>query len=144
MMAASAAGCDSDENDPPDVAAVAYAVTVGVTNDVGLLGAIQFDIAYGGDSGGFAGAAGSARCFSEVAAALSSFNDKGSGVLSGALIDLDGIPTPGPIATCTFRSRDSVRPTDFSVTVVDASPPATDMPLPEFPVMAVTALERAP
>jgi hypothetical protein len=35
-------------------------VTVGVTNAVGLLGALQFNIVFTGESGGFAGAFGTA------------------------------------------------------------------------------------
>jgi hypothetical protein len=134
---------DANEDSDTDRAAVAYSVTVGVTNHPGVLGALQFDIIFRGDAGGFAGAAGSAKCFSEIPAALSTFNDKGKGTLSGALIDLEGIQTPGAIATCTFKSRSAVGPSDFSVTVVDASPPDTGKSLPEFPQMAVIDLRAA-
>ena len=129
---------ESNEDADTDRAARSYEIVVGVTNDAGKLGALQFDIIHSG-SGGFAGAAGSARCSTQVPAALATFNDKGRGTLSGALIDLDGIPTPGPVASCTFRSREAVTTADFSVRVVDSA--ATEGGPPErSPQMAIVSM----
>jgi hypothetical protein len=113
---------DANDDSDTDRSARSFAVTVGVNNAAGRLGALQFDISFRGSGrGGFAGAAGSARCQTEIPAALATFNDKGNGTLSGALVDLDGIETPGAVATCTFKSRENVSAGDFSIRVVDAA-----------------------
>jgi hypothetical protein len=128
---------DANEDSDTDRAARAYAVTVSVTNAAGPLGALQFDIVHRGGSGGFAGAAASARCSAQLPAALATFNDRGNGTVSGALVDLNGIDTPGAVATCTFKSRDSVSPGDFSVQVVDAAGVEGEKPAQD-PRMSVT------
>ena len=117
-----------------------FEVYLGVTNNVGRLGALQFDVRFLGDTGGWVGAAGWVRCETTVEAALATFNDKGQGVLSGAMIDLNGLPTPGNMARCTFRAGEEMSPNSFEVDVVDSAttegvPPAT------APSMAVTRVE---
>jgi hypothetical protein len=131
---------DVNDDSDADRAARTFQVTVGVTNSAGSLGALQFDIIHGGASGGFAGAAGAARCQSLIAGALATFNDKGHGTLSGALIHLEGIPTPGPVASCTFKSREPVSPADFSIRVVDAADSEGNKPGqdPQMAVVSVT------
>jgi hypothetical protein len=113
----------ADSNDETDAArdAVSYSVTVEVANPVGKLGALQFNVNHHGSGGGFAGAGGSARCASVVPAAIATFNDTGGGTLRAGMIDLDGFDTPGPVVSCTFKSRGSVNPGDFSVELVDAA-----------------------
>ena len=115
---------DSNEDTDTDRSATAYVVTIGVTSQ-GKLGALQFNLQHHGTSGGFAGAGASARCQNTGAAAsaLASFNDVGNGVLRAGFIDLNGFDTPGAVATCTFKSRDSVTASDFSIEVVDATDP---------------------
>ena len=118
-------------------------VSLGVTNDVGRLGALQFDARYLGDTGGWVGAAGWVLCETRVPNALATFNNKGGGLLSGAMINLDGLPTPGVMARCTFRTDEDLSPGSFEVDVVDSAniegyPPKTQ------PVMAVIGIEPAP
>lgn len=129
---------DTNEDSDADRAARSYEIVIGVTNGVGVLGALQFDVTHHG-SGGFAGAGGSAGCRSLVQAALATFNDKGHGTLTGALVDLDGIPTPGAVASCTFKSREAVNPSDFSIRVTDATNPEVGK-LAQNPQMAVLSL----
>jgi len=139
------AGADDTSNDESDddARAVEYAVVLGVTTESGVLGALQFDIRHTGVSGGWLGAGASAACTADVQVALATFNDRKGGFLSGALVDLSGIDTPGRIATCTFKSRDAVDAGSFSVQVVDASSTNPQDPPPApFPEMTVFDVVR--
>jgi len=118
-------------------------IYLGVTNDVGRLGALQFDARYLGDTGGWVGAAGWGLCEARVPAALATFNDKGAGLLSGAMIDLDGLPTPGVMARCVFRADEDLSPSSFEVDVVDSANVEGNRPKTQ-PVMAVVGIEPAP
>jgi hypothetical protein len=129
-----------DDTDPNGVQ---YAVTASVISDSGILGALQFDVTYLGDSGGFVGAGGSVACTLEVDVALSSFNDRGHGRLSAALVDLQGFSTPTPVATCLFKTPDDVAAEDFEVTATDASGPDLQS-TGELPEMAITRLAPSP
>ena len=129
----------NDESDE-DARAVAYAVSIGVTTSSGALGALQFDIRQVGATGGWLGAGAGAVCTPDVPVALAQFNDRGGRWLSAAMVDMSGITTPGPVVTCTFKSREPVSAGNFSVQVIDASgldADPTAKPEP-FPVMAVT------
>ena len=131
------AGSANEETDT-DRTAHTYAVTVGVTTESGNLGALQFDVRYTGSSGGWLGAGGSAVCTADIQVALATFNDRGGSWLSAAMVDLTGFDTPGPVATCTFKSRETVNPGNFSVQVIDASGADVNAPKPDpFPQMSV-------
>src|SRR5512143_801692 len=56
-----------------------FDVYLAVTNDAGLLGALQFDARFLGGTGDWVGVAGSVRCAALIDMSLSMFNDKGGG-----------------------------------------------------------------
>jgi hypothetical protein len=128
----------NDESDE-DTRAVSYAVSIGITTPSGVLGALQFDIRHVGASGGWLGAGSGAVCTPDVPVALATFNDRGDRWLSAAMVDLSGITPPGPVVTCTFKSREQVSAGSFSVQVIDAAGVDADDAKPDpFPAMAVT------
>ena len=140
---ASGGGSDADDpqaQDPEspvnDPTAVSYTVTVGVTSGGGLLSALQFDVRYNGD-GDWLGGAGSVVCSTHPQVALATYNNRGNGWYSAAMIDLTGFDAVGPITTCKISSRDPVDASSFSVTVIDAATPEAGPPDP-FPQMAIT------
>ena len=114
---------NTNDDSDNDAQAVRYAIQVAVTSDSGTLGALQFDITHLGASGGFVGAGGSVDCAADVAAGLTSFNDRGAGRLSAAFVDLNGFSTPTAVATCRFKTREQLARGSFQVTTIDASPP---------------------
>jgi hypothetical protein len=129
----------SNDDSDDDTQALSYDVTVAVTSDSGVLGALQFDVTHLGSSGGFVGAGASVKCDPAVAVALTSFNDKGNGQLSAAFVDLQGFHTPTPVATCRFKTREQLSPQSFQVTAVDASAPGLEA-ANVLPTMAVTSV----
>jgi len=117
-----------------------FDVYIAVANDAGPLGALQFDIVFLGNDGGWFGAGGSTRCSSLGGGSeLSTFNDKGGGLLSGAIVDLEGIETPGEVARCTFGMDMPVLPEYFAVDVVDFADVEGNPP-PEDPIMEVARI----
>jgi len=128
-------------NDPtdtdPDVRS--FDVTVLVTDAVGLLGALQFNLVHLGDDGGFAGAGHTAACHALIPSALASFNDTGHGLVRAGIIDINGFPTPGAVTTCLFRSREPVGANDFSVELVDATDPELNAKRPRLAVSVEAA-----
>jgi hypothetical protein len=99
-----------------------FAVTVGITNDAGLISAIQFDLA-SLVTGSWETAGSKVNCRTEVPVNLSTCNDKGSGRATCALVELGGFVTPTAIMTCRYRSTDTIEIEDFTVELVDASDP---------------------
>jgi hypothetical protein len=116
---------DAEEENDPDVTPMtpAYDVTVEVTNDAGLIGALQFDLDHRGGSGGWQGARAGVACRWLVGGGITACNDTGAGKVRCALADISGFQTPAPIVTCVFKTSESVSPSSFSVQVVDASDP---------------------
>jgi len=134
-----AAGCGSD-----DAARIQdYAVTFSVTSDSGSLAALHFDVRYLDGNGGWAGSAGNIPgnvvCSTLVDVALATYNDRGNGFLSAAIIDLEGFDTPNPMSTCILRAADPPTAQSFAITVIDASTPDGGNPTP-FPFMQVTSI----
>ncbi|MFQ5477396.1 MAG: hypothetical protein ACE5E4_02135 [Candidatus Binatia bacterium] len=116
-----------------------YAVTVGVSSDSGSVAALQFDIKYKGE-GGFVGDAGDVECESAFEGSLATFNNKGDGLVSGAIIDLAGFSTPTEVATCSFRTKEDPSKDSFEVTAVDSSD-ADSTKIEPAPVMVATAVK---
>jgi hypothetical protein len=136
-------GCDDDPGLlAPSPTAPRYRVTFSVVSDDGLLGALQFDVEYLGSSGTFVGAGGSVSCVPRVSVHIASFNDRGDGRLSAALVDIDGFPTPAAIADCYFVTDDDIDVGSFAITTIDAAG-VGDAPLTMLPVMEVTALHAS-
>jgi hypothetical protein len=108
------------------------------------LGALQFEVDYGGAGGTFAGVGYDVACESPLTAdgAFVSINEVGSlALLIGAFVSLDGFTGPTTVATCTFLRPDTPPvPEDFVITTVDASEPnlAPVFPLPTVGVSAIT------
>jgi hypothetical protein len=121
-----------------------YAVTFSVTSDSGSLAALQFDARYLDGNGGWSGSAGSVACANLVDVALSTYNVRGGGLLSAAIVDLEGFDTPTPVSTCVLRAAEEPTAESFDVTVIDASTPDAAGPyrgIPDpFPIMEVTSI----
>ncbi len=128
------------ETDPGvSQATPSYDVTAEVIDDVGRVGALQFEIEHTGTSGGWQGAGGGVRCSWHLEAALSSCNDIGGGRVRCAIVDIAGFDTPAPTVTCTFKTDETLSPSNFVVNVVDASSPEFG---PLGLEMEVTRVER--
>jgi len=138
VLCAGSSGCGDGSDAGVDNATLSYEITIRVTDDVGTLGALQFEVVYTGDSGGWAGFGDTVACeaLTEGLAAANHFRGK----LKIGLVSLQGIPTPGDVVKCIFRTHDTLDADDFEVEVTDASTLETD-PLPAPPRMAVTGVE---
>ncbi|MEE8312327.1 MAG: hypothetical protein V3R77_08720, partial [Candidatus Binatia bacterium] len=121
-----------------------YAVTFSVTSDSGSLAALQFDVRYLDGNGGWVGAAGSVVCSTLIDVALATYNDRGAGRLSAAIIDLEGFDTPNAMSTCVLRAADAPTAQSFAIIVLDATTPDSTGPgvgRPDpFPIMQVTSI----
>jgi cysteine-rich repeat protein len=102
--------------------------------DVGnatFLRSLQFDIGYGGVSGGFP----AAPC-TIAQGGLTDVNDDGSAILDIAWADVTGFNGPADFASCKFiatQPPESLGPEDFPITILDhagANPPAPADPAP--------------
>lgn len=109
-----------------DARATEYGVRFDLGPTQGPLGALQFDVKYHGGSGGWLGAGGGAACTWLVSAAIHACNDKRGGDLTCAIVDTSGISGPAALMECSFKSRNSVAASDFSVNVTDASTPSLE------------------
>ncbi|RMF25479.1 MAG: hypothetical protein D6760_00880 [Deltaproteobacteria bacterium] len=132
---------NANEETDLDRSASAYQVTFGVTEQVGPLGALQFDVEFLGSSGGWRGAGGNVDCSTEVPGAIAAFNDTGAGGLHAGIIVQAGIETPTPVATCVFKSRQAVTADLFRVRVTDAADAAVN---PIDPVPPVEVIDLRP
>jgi len=142
VMASACKGGGGGEQGEAVGAAVNYDVTIAVTSDSGMLGALQFDVDYVGSSGSWVTKDGAVACKAAEDVALSSFNDRGKGRVSAAMVDLEGFSTPGAVATCSLACSKPPTAADFRVTAVDASNPSLE-PAAPFPAMAVTTIAEA-
>lgn len=119
-VAAFAPACDDDSRPG---AAGDYRVRLALVETEAPLGALQFDVERLGQSGDWVGAGGGVDCLWVVDADLHACNDKRAGLLTCAVVDVDGFSATQDLCDCTFRSRDRVTASDFRVTVTDASTP---------------------
>jgi len=97
----------------------AYAVTIGVKNNAGRLGSVQFN-ARGPGKGAWHGGGANVACTNLTGRAMHACNGQGA-TLSCGLIDTGGIGTPGGLVTCTFDAAGALSAGDISVKVVDAT-----------------------
>jgi hypothetical protein len=101
------------------------------------VGALQFEVAYGGAGGQFVGTADSVDCDSALSAggAFVTFNDEdGTTTLNFAAVALAGFSGPTNVARCTFDAPAQPNAGDFVITVVDASDTAL-APITPFPTV---------
>nr|MBC8293911.1 hypothetical protein [Pseudomonadota bacterium] len=120
---AAMAGCQDGATPPageaPQTPAAAvdsagqFAVTFAIRNAIANVAALQFDVNYSG--GEFSGAAGDVECSSPFSGAIATFNNKGGGLLSGAVIDISGFAAPPDIATCVDTAMSNPGPADFPI-----------------------------
>ncbi|HYB98526.1 MAG TPA: hypothetical protein VEC57_05260 [Candidatus Limnocylindrales bacterium] len=136
----SGVGGGNDNDDPfddspsDDEAAPAYEVTANVSAGE-TLGALQFEIIYQGDSGGWAGRGANVIC-EALTDGLAATNYPGKREVKVGLVSLQGIKS-GPVVKCIFRSHERVTANSFTVNVADASNLET-APLANMPRMWVS------
>ncbi|HYC54281.1 MAG TPA: hypothetical protein VEL28_05010 [Candidatus Binatia bacterium] len=125
---------DFDDSPSDDEAAPAFEVTVNVSA-AETLGALQFQIIYEGDSGGWAGRGPNVIC-EALTDGLAAANYVGKRAVKLGLVSLEGIKS-GAVVKCVFRSPERVTASSFTVSIEDASNLETD-PLKAVPKMWVS------
>jgi hypothetical protein len=119
-------------------AAGVYAVTFGVKNNAGRLGALQFSVRPR-DAGTWQGDGANVACRSLTGGAMHACNEKSQAELSCGFVDTKGIATPSDLVTCTFQSTKGISKDDFSITVIDATNTAIKPVKADVQVTRVTA-----
>jgi len=130
-------GYDDRDADNPSVPAYNLEISVGSS---GMISALQFDIVHLGKSGGFIGR-GENITYTALVSAIVAGNYRGERDASIGMINLQGFPTPGPIMTCAFRTRESLSANSFQITVTDASGPDGE-PIDPQPSVSITSISR--
>lgn len=121
VSALAASSCDDDAIELPQVA---YLVQANLAQTSGLVGALQFEINYSGEGGGWSSTEGFVDCYWWVDATLQGCNGRSSSALVCAVVDPAGFPGPAPLVQCEFLAPiDDLTASDFDVRVVDASGP---------------------
>lgn len=131
-------GYDDSPSDQPKTAQ--YDVTVNVMGTSPALGALQFEVSHTGSSGGWVGREGDVECEALVDA-LRASNYVGGRTVRVGLVSIQGMPTPGPMIRCGFRTPEYVSTSSFAVQVVDASD-TDSAPISPLPSMRVSSVVR--
>lgn len=120
-----------------DSTAPQYDIVVSVSSATAL-GALQLEIVHLGNAGSWVGRGAGVDCVSMVDAILAANFVGGRGVKVG-LISLQGIPTPGPVVRCGFRTRESLHPASFQIRLVDAADTDSEPvdPLPDLVISSI-------
>jgi hypothetical protein len=84
------------------------------------IGALQFEVTYLGNNGGFIGSGDQIDCVVLVDAIVAG-NDPRQDVARIGMISLQGFHAPSPIIRCGFRTADDLAPESFRIEVLDAS-----------------------
>jgi len=130
------AGDPDPDGEPSD--SVDYEITASITESVGAVGALQFDLVHLEEQGGWRGVHGSAECTWHVGdGAITACNDVGGGKLRCAAADVVGFDTPTEVVTCLLASPVAPSTGSFAVVVVDASDPVFRPLTVEMSVTAV-------
>ncbi|HYC56712.1 MAG TPA: hypothetical protein VEL28_17410 [Candidatus Binatia bacterium] len=88
------------------------------------VGAVQFRVDYSDAPGQFEGTGSQVSCEEEVDGAIFAATDDDAGEsLSLGIISLDGFAAPTPLVTCQFTASEIPDPSDFDITIEDASDP---------------------
>jgi hypothetical protein len=121
-------GEGAEADDPEEYAADAteYGIRFDVGPTDGPIGALQIEVDHTGTSGAWLGAKAGVACRWMVSASLHACNDKGGGKLSCAVVDTTGFTGPTGLMECSFKSKNAVSASDFTVDVVDASSPGLE------------------
>lgn len=102
------------------------------------LGALQLEIEYLGDRGGFLGRGDNIECVPLVQALVAA-NHVTEHVAKVGMISLEGIVLPAPLMRCGFRTREELTPDSFSVLVTDASD-TDSLELDPYPAVVVSTV----
>jgi hypothetical protein len=126
-----------DDSIGGDSSAPEYDVVVSVSSAT-QLGALQLEILHLGSAGSWVGKGAGVDCASMVDAILAANFVGGRGVKVG-LISLQGIPTPGAVVLCGFRTRERLSPASFQIRLVDAADTDSDPvnPLPDVVISSI-------
>jgi hypothetical protein len=113
------------------------------------IGSLQWDTDYSNAPGFLLGLGGQVECTELVDDTLAAFNDCDTNacpefatkeeVLDSGIISLDGFTGPRVVSECTFRASVTPVPSDFTITVIEASQPDLTpiVPLPDISVAVV-------
>jgi hypothetical protein len=114
------------------------------------LGSLQWDTDYDNSPGFFLGEGGQVDCDSLVQDALAAFNDcdtascpefaQKENVLDSGIIALDGFTGPLNLSECRFRTSVTPVPSDFVLTVTEASDPDLN-PISPLPDVVITEID---
>ena len=125
---------DEDEPEPPTTTTTTdpdnptpeFTVVFEVGPTSSPIGALQFEVAPVGQTGGWIGVRADLDCEWLVEYDLAACNDKGGGHLSCAYVDTGGLVAPAPLLECGYASFDEVTAESFEIEVVDASAPSLE------------------
>ncbi|MBI5506878.1 MAG: hypothetical protein HY899_18990 [Deltaproteobacteria bacterium] len=131
-------GYDDSPSDQPKTAQ--YDVTVSVIGTTASLGALQFEVSHTGSSGGWVGHQGDVECEALVDA-LRASNYVGGRTVRVGLVSIQGMPTPGAMVRCSFRTPEYLSTSSFAIQVVDASD-IDSGPIDPLPTMRVSSVVR--
>ena len=126
-----------DDSVGGDSTAPEYDVVVSVSSAT-TLGALQLEVVHLGNAGSWVHRGAGVDCVSMVDAILAANFVGGRGVKVG-LISLQGIPTPGPVVLCGFRTRETLSPASFQIRLVDAADTDSNPvdPLPDLVISSI-------
>ena len=136
-----AVGCDEGIDLGDD--ASLHSATLEVTNDVGALASLAFDVAYRGFACEFVFVDEVPDCDTLVDGAFAVFTRQSSQRIGVGLSSFTGFATPSMVASCRLRCATSPPLEDLAVTLreavgIDGEPPS------EAPTVEVTALSEEP
>ena len=100
--------------------------------------ALQLDLSYPVATVSIDGSGTSVAC-SSLTTALGTFDDDDAGTVNAGFVDLVGVTGPVDLMTCALTASVIPSPSDFSVTVIDASDPSL-MPIVPLPSASVSSV----
>ena len=114
-----------------------FAATIAVTNDVGVLGSIAFDVRYVGASGEFVVDDDGVSCEIVAPDAFAVVTPRSSERVSVGISSFTGIASPGSLVRCRIRCVTPLEPGDIAIALTEALDMAGD------PTLVAPALEVA-
>jgi hypothetical protein len=135
VLVVAASGCDDDfvhGGDPGE-----FDATIAVTNDVGVLGSISFELRYVGVSGEFVEEDDGVRCDIVAPGAFAVVTPRSAERVSIGLSSFTGIVSPGSLVRCRVRCATPLDASDFAIALTEALDGAGS-PTPETPALEVT------
>lgn len=136
LICSSVYGCGEGNGDADSTFTLEFAVT----SASGRVGALQLEVTYLGDSGGFIASGDSVDCEALVDGLVAA-NYLGERTAKMGIVNIQGFSTPAPVLRCGFHTEDALDASSFNVDVVDASSPGGN-PIDPTPTVDVTVTER--